>query len=100
LKKKNPSFGNRLVGGDKRIVQAFLRHSIPGPLIALNRPDRAFDVHPVEEQHIKVDVEVEGTTEALDQSDRAGSGRLVNVVCFSDQMANLAKLMDSVIFIA
>jgi hypothetical protein len=34
-----------------------------------------------------VDVEVERTTEALDQSDRAGSGRLVSVACFSDQMA-------------
>ena len=35
---------------------------------------------------MKVDVEVERTTEALDQSDRAGSGRLVSVACFSDQM--------------
>jgi hypothetical protein len=33
-----------------------------------------------------VAVEVERTTEALDQSDRAGSGRLVSVACFSDQM--------------
>ena len=49
-------------------------------------PVRALDVHPVEEQYVEVDVEVERTTEALDQSDRAGSGRLVSVACFSDQM--------------
>ena len=35
---------------------------------------------------MEVDVEVERTTEALDQSDRAGSGRLVSVPSFSDQM--------------
>ena len=51
-----------------------------------HRPVRALDVHSVEEQHVQVDVEVERTTEALDQSDRAGSGRLVSVACFSDQM--------------
>jgi len=37
---------------------------------------------------VEVDVEVERTTEALDQSDRAGSGRLVSVACFSDQMTD------------
>jgi hypothetical protein len=45
---------------------------------------------------VKVDVEVERTTEALDQSDRAGSGRLVSVACFSDQMTKeLAELNGS-----
>ncbi len=44
---------------------------------------------------MKVDVEVERTTEALDQSDRAGSGRLVSVACFSDQMRGNDTLDDT-----
>ena len=44
---------------------------------------------------MEVDVEVERTTEALDQSDRAGSGRLVSVACFSDQMRSNDTLDDA-----
>ncbi len=40
-------------------------------------------------------VEIERTTEALDQSDRAGSGRLVSVACFSDQMRGNDTLDDA-----
>lgn len=40
-------------------------------------------------------VEVERTTEALDQSDRAGSSRLVSVVSFSDQMRGNDTLDDT-----
>jgi len=62
-----------------------------------HHPVRALDVHPVEEQHVQVDVEVEveRTTEALDQSDRAGSGRLVSVASFSDQMRGNDTLDDT-----
>jgi hypothetical protein len=60
-----------------------------------HHPVRALDVHPVEEQHVQVDVEVERTTEALDQSDRAGSSRLVSVVSFSDQMRGNDTLDDT-----
>ena len=60
-----------------------------------HRPVRALDVHPVEEQHVQVDVEVERTTKALDQSDRAGSGRLVSVTCFSDQMCGNDTVDDA-----
>jgi len=33
------------------------------------------DVYPIEEQHMKVDIEVERTAEALDQGNRASLGR-------------------------
>ncbi len=48
------------------------------------RPERAEpyravgtrDIHPVEKQHVEVDVEIQRTAEALNQRDRAGLGRL------------------------
>ena len=43
---------------------------------------------------MQVDVGVERTTEALDQSDRAGSSRLVSVVFF-DQMRGNGTLDDT-----
>jgi len=49
-------------------------------------PIEAVDVHPVKEQHVKVDVEVQRTAKALDQGNRASLGRLVRTARFLDQM--------------
>lgn len=44
------------------------------------------NVHAIEEQHVKVNVEVQCTAEALDQGDGTGLGRLVGIARFLDQM--------------
>ena len=44
------------------------------------------NVYAIEEQHVKVNVEVQCTTEALDQGDGTGLGRIVGMACFLDQM--------------
>jgi hypothetical protein len=41
------------------------------------RPRLCENASTVEEQHMEVDIEVQGTAEALDQGDRARLGRLV-----------------------
>jgi hypothetical protein len=52
----------------------------PGLLI------RALDVHLVEEQHVEVNVSVQGAAEMLDQRDRAGLGHFMGLPCSLDQM--------------
>lgn len=44
------------------------------------------DIDAIKEQHVKVDVEVQHTTEALNQGDRAGTGSCMAMACFFDQV--------------
>ena len=39
------------------------------------RTGGVFDVHPIEKQHVKVQIEIECAAKALNQGDRAGAGR-------------------------
>lgn len=44
------------------------------------------DVHAIEEQHVKVDVEVQRRAKSLDEGDCTRPGRVVCIACFLDQM--------------
>lgn len=62
------------------------------------KPQRAvgtLDVHPVEEEHVEVDVEVQRAAEALDQGDRAGLGRLTRKARLLDQVRGYAAIDDA-----
>ena len=61
----------------------------------LDRVVRALDIHPVEEQHVEVDVEVQGAAEALDQGDRACMGRLAGKSSLLDQVRGNASVDDA-----
>ena len=51
------------------------------------------DAHPVAKQHVEVDVEVERATEALDQGDRTGLGRLTGKSGLPDAASEIPVAM-------
>lgn len=46
----------------------------------------AIDVHAIEEQHVKMNIEIQRTVKALDQGDRTRNGRCVGIPRFLDPM--------------
>jgi hypothetical protein len=52
----------------------------------VSEPSERFDVHPIEEQHVEMQVEIERTPKALDQRHRAGVSALRPEAGLADQM--------------
>ena len=58
-------------------------------------PIEAVDVHPVKEQHVKMDIEVQRRAKALDEGDGPRHGTVVCIACFRDQMGSDDAMDDA-----
>jgi len=82
-----------------------------GELLAERRPDPTepgcyiwvIDIHAIEKQHVKVKVEVQRSTEALDQSDRTATSRPVGeawaLAPFSPPSCGICSIINSELLI-
>ena len=80
--------------GVRQVCQLSTRRCLH-PAKSGTRPFRAIDVDTIEKKYMKVDVEIESTSEALNQRDCAGAGRRAGKSRFLDQVRGNAAVHDA-----